>query len=504
MSDTVTLQPPPVFEDTKPIEQAERPLGGTVLRGLLWLSAVRWVAQVFTWSSTLIIARLLLPADYGLVAMATILVGFLEIFTDSLGGAVIQAKELSKQTIEAMMGGTCLFGIVATLAIMLAAPIWAQLQGEPNVIPVVQAFALATLLTAVGAMPYSMLNRRLAFGRVAQGQFARGLVTAGVTLGAALLMRSYWALVIGALAGRLVFTAILVWAEPVRPRLPRRGSGIGKLLRFSVVMTGDRFFYQLRGNIDLALVGARLGSQMLGLYVMAVALAMLPLDKLGSAFAPVAYPAFARLQDNKPELRRYFLALTLGTMAIAIPAAVGLIVTADLLIPTVIGEQWMAAVRPLQVAALATPVIFHLGIVNPLLNALGRVDLNLRITMWTSILTVPGVLIGLRGGIVGVAAGAAIAVVGMGIYGEFLAFRLIGLRLRDLAYTLMPVLSASMGMAFSVVGASLLFPAEWPGLVRLILEIGIGIVSFAFWALMLHRGAVIQQLRALRSTWSNR
>jgi teichuronic acid exporter len=505
LSETAVSFAPIITEpEPEPDVPTERPLGGTVLRGLLWLSGVRWIAQLFMWASTLFIARLLSPADYGLVAMATILIGFLEIFTDSLGAAVVQAKDLTKRTAEEMHGATCLFGLFAAGLVVLGAPLWARIQGEPQVIPILQVFALATILTSVGAVPYSMLNKRLAFGRVAQGQFVRGLVTAGATLGGAFLFKSYWALVLGSLAGRFCFTAMLVWAEPTKPRLPRKDSGIGKLMRFSGMMTGDRFFYQLRSNIDLMIIGAKLGSQSLGLYVMATALALLPLDKLGSAFAPVAYPAFARLQDNKSELRRYFLGLTLGTMAIAIPTCVGLIVTAPLLVPTILGNQWVAAVRPLQIAAIVTPIIFHLGILSPLLNALGRVDLSLRITMWTSILTVPAIFVGVNFGIVGVAIASATVVACVGIYGEMLAFRLIGLRVSELASTIVPVMTASLGMALCVLGISFVLPSHWPALVRLMIEVGTGIASFIGWALVLHHGVVVQQLRVVRAAWSNR
>jgi len=349
-----------------------------------------------------------------------------------------------------------------------------------------------------------MMHKRLAFGAVARAQFATGFAHAAVTLGGALIMQSHWAIVVGFLAARVTFAAIIIASEPVRPRLPVRGTNVGKLFRFGGVFTADRILNYARTHTDIALVGALLGTRMLGIYVMATALARMPLEKLGSAFEPVAFPTFARLRDDGPELRRYFLGLSLGTMAIAIPAAVGLIVTAPLLVPTILGNQWTSVVLPLQVAAVVTPLVFHLGIAGALLNALGRVDLNLRITILTSLLTIVAVFVSVRLGIVGVAAGSAIAFTVVWAYGELLSLRLINLRANELAKTIMPALSASLGMGACVYATSLALPATWPALIRLVVEVAAGVVTFFGWAWLFHRSTVLPQLRSLRTAWRSR
>jgi O-antigen/teichoic acid export membrane protein len=476
-----------------------------VLRGLVWLGGARWAAQLFAWASTLIIARLLAPADYGLVAMATVLTGFLEAVTEmGLGAALVQSRETTQRNVESTMGATCLLGVGATVLVALSAPLWAHVQGDVRIIPLVRALSISVFLTAASNVPYSMLHKRLAFGLVARAQFALGFITAAVTLAGALVMQSHWALVIGFLAGKFAFTLMLLIYEPVRPRIPRRGSQVGKLFRFGGVFTADRILNYFRTHTDIALVGALLGSQFVGLYVMATALARMPLEKLGSAFEPVAFPTFAKLRDDSAELHRYFLGLSLGTMAIAVPAAVGLVVTAPLLIPTLLGPKWISVVLPLQVAAVVTPLIFHLGIVGALLNALGRVDLNLRITTMTSLLTIAAVFVSVRYGIVGVAAGSSIAFALVWAYGELLALRMIGMRARQLARTLVPAVSASLAMGAFVYATSLVLPPTLPGVIRLGAEIGVGVATYVGWAFALHRTTVVPQLRSLRTAWRSR
>jgi teichuronic acid exporter len=499
------VSPTPPSAPSVDARPAEKPLGGTVLRGLVWLGGVRWAAQLFTWASTLVIARLLAPEDYGLVAMATVLTGFLEVISDlGLGSALVQSRDLTKREVEATMGATCVLGVGAALLLAASAPLWAHVQGDPRIVGIVQALALGVLLTVVANVPYSMLHRRLAFGLVARAQFVRGLLTALATLGGALVLQSHWALVGGYLVGKAAFTVMLIWAEPVRLRMPGPDTSVGRFLRFGGVLTADRILNYARTNIDVALVGALLGTRMVGIYVMAIALARLPLEKLGSAFEPVAYPTFARLRDDLPELRRFFLGLSLGTMAIALPACLGLIVTAELLVPTVIGTQWLAVVRPLQVAAAVTPLAFHLGIVSALFNARGRVDLNLRITTLTSALTIAAVLAGVRFGIVGVAAASGLAFTAVWVYAERLTLQMLELRWTEIARTLLPAASSSLGMALCVLVLARVLPLSWPGAVRLGVECAAGAVAYAAWAFALHRNSVLPQLRSLRAAWRTR
>ncbi len=387
------------------------------------------------------------------------------------------------------MGVTCALGAGAAVLLALSAPLWARVQGDPRIVPIVQALAVGVLLTTAAAVPYSMLHRRLAFGLVARAQFLRGLLTAVATLVLALVLQSCWALVVGDLVGKFVFTVMLIWAEPALPRLPGPDTKVGKLLRFGGILTADRVLNYAR---------------MVGLYVMALALARLPLEKLGSAFEPVAYPTFARLQNDVAALRRFFLGLSLGTMAIALPACLGLIVTAKLLVPVVIGSQWSEVVSPLQVAAIATPLAFHLTIVSALFNALGRVDLSLRVTTLTSLLTIVAVFFSVRFGITAVAAASGLVFALTWTYAEVLALRKIDLHWRELVQTLLPALSSALGMGAAVYIVSQLLPGTWPAVARLVTEVMAGVATYVAWALLLHRNSVVTQLRSLRAAWSQR
>lgn len=482
---------------------APRALRSTMLRGMVWSGGARWIGQLITWGSTLVVARLLSPSDYGIVAMAMILLGLLDLLTDAgLGAALVQVDRFERSQAEATMGATCLIGAGAVALILAGAPLWAAVQGEPRLPPVLWILSGGVILTAAGAVPFALLQRRLEFGKIARAQVAQGLATALTTMAGAALIGSYWALVGGFLIGKIVFTAFILAAEPIRPRWPTRDAGVMRLVGFGSTLSGERLIHYLRSNVDLALIGARLGDQSLGLYVMGLTLARMPIDKLGSAIIPVAFPVFARLQNDLPELRRYFLGLTVGTCALVFPAAFGLLVTAHLLVPTVLGAHWVGAVLPLQIASFFTPVAFHLAIVCPLLNALGRVDLNFRITLWMALLTGPAVILGAQWGIVGVAIATGLSLGIVGVSGTVVAWRLIGLPVRQIARAVLPIASATAGMIIAVIGADSLMPPSLPSLMRLVISIVSGAVGYVGWACLFHRSELAEHLRGLRSAWA--
>jgi PST family polysaccharide transporter len=168
----------------------------------------------------------------------------------------------------------------------------------------------------------------------------------------------------------------------------------------------------------------------------------------------------------------------------------------------VIGSQWIPIVRPLQIAAIVTPLAFHLILVSALFNAMGQVKLSLRVTTLISVLTILAVIVSVPFGIVGVAAATGLGFALVWVYAELLALRLIDLPVREAARALLPSLSASIGMAVAVIAVSFLLAPQWPGALRLAILCVVGIATFVGWALLLHRDTVMGQVRSLQAAWS--
>jgi O-antigen/teichoic acid export membrane protein len=446
---------------------------------------------------------LLAPTDYGILASAVVLVGFLDLMTDlGLGPAIVQAKDLDRKDIGRAMGFTALIGLLAALLMTISAPLWATIYKDDRITPVVAAMSLAVVLTGFGAVSHGLLQRRLAFDVLAKAHLAQGLLTAAVTLSCAILLRSYWALVFGLLVGKLAFTLILLVASPVRPRFPLPSRGLKRLLSFGMVLTGDRFLYYLRANFDIALVGARLGQHALGLYSMALTLARLPADKIGVVFEPIAFPVLSHAQDKRAEFQRHYLALNVASATIVFPAAIGLALTADLAIPLILGRHWAPAVHPIQILCFAMPVLTLWSLKAPALNAIGRVKTNLWFSVVLAVVVPIAIWIGSHWGIGGVAAAGSGAFVIVAACGLGVTWSAIGLSARTYVAALRPALSSTIGMAAAVLLARLWIPDAWPPGASFLVATGAGALTYPLWMLAWHRGVTLAQLRAVKAAWS--
>jgi teichuronic acid exporter len=305
------------------------------------------------------------------------------------------------------------------------------------------------------------------------------------------------------MAGRLALAALIVAAAPILPRLERQLSApVKALLKFGVVLSGDRILWYFRTNFDIALVGARLGEQALGFYSMALTVARLPAEKLAAVMQPVAYPALSHAQGSQTELQRYFLALTVGAATLVVPVAVGLALTAHLAIPIMLGAHWAAAVVPTIVFSLAVPIIVLWNLSHPTLSAIGRVGLNLRFSLLLAIVAPPAIWVGSYWGVAHVAAASSLALVAVAIYGFAVTWSEIGLPAGTYIAALWPVVSSAAGMAVAVLLAGRYTPAAWPASARLALLVLVGGVVYPALLLTWHGRTIRAQMNALRVAWS--
>ncbi|MGH7664215.1 MAG: lipopolysaccharide biosynthesis protein [Gemmatimonadaceae bacterium] len=486
-----------------PVAHDQARLDRGLARGLAWSGAARWGGQLLAWAATLVVARVLTPSDYGLVAAASVLVGLFDLTTDcGLSSALVQAATLEKRDIESTMGVTCLVGVAAFLLLVAIAPLWSMLYGDPRLTTVIVVMGSGVVFTAVGSVPRGMLERQLHFPLLAKGQFVQGAVGALITLGLAYATRSYWALAGGFVVSKLAYAAVLSALARVRPRLPRRNARLRSMLRFGYILTGDRVLWYVRQSLDIAIVGRLFGTHLLGFYSMALALARVPVDKLAAVIGPVAFPVFSRAGGDPGALRRHYLALSVGTTTFVLPMSVGLALTAPRLVPLLLGSQWTASVPLLQIFAATTPVVLLWSLNQPALMAVGKIAVNFRLSLFMAVLLPLASLFGANWGMVGVAAGGAIAYLAIAVCGFILTWRILDLRTAEYLRPLVPVLSATAGMCCVVLATGTWLPAHWPPTVILLGEIVAGIVAYPLWLLCLHRTVMLGQLRAARLAWS--
>lgn len=338
--------------------------GHSVRGGAVTLAAqgVKFVVQIV---QTVVLARLLMPQDFGLVAMAIVITGFVGLFKDlGLSMATVQQQTVTHAQMSALFWinvavGALLAGVTAALA-----PAIGWFYGRPEVGTIALALAPTLLLGGLTVQHQALLSRQMKFTALAVIDIAVAVV--GVAVGAVLAYHGfgYWALVALTTATALA-NAVAVWvACGWRPALPARGAGVRQMLAFGGNLTGFNIVNYFARNTDAMLLGKFWGAGWLGLYSRAYQLLLLPLSQVNVPLTRVAIPALSRLQDDPARYRRAYLSILEQMSLVVVPGVALLIATCDWVLGLALGPQWGAAV----------PIFAWLGLTaltQPLTNSTG-------------------------------------------------------------------------------------------------------------------------------------
>ena len=430
-------------------------LAGRSVRGgavTLGSQAARFLIQSI---STVVLARLLMPEDFGLVAMVMVVVGFAAVFQDmGFSWATVQSPRITHDQVSALfwIQIAVTSGLAAVVA--LSSPLVAAFYDEPRLTAIGYALSSLFILHGVAAQHLAILRRQMRFGAMAVVQVFSLLASVVLAILVALRGGGYWAVVTHQVASPAV-AAILLWSVTGwRPGVPRRRANIGSLVSFGSYLTASSFLNYFTKQADKALIGFFAGPAQLGLYSKAYSLFKLPIAQLNGPLNSVAMPALSRLHDRPDEYRRFYLRLVQGLAYVSMPLVATVAAVSDLLIPLVLGEQWTGAARVFQMLALAglvTPVLWTAGWVN---QSMGRADRQLRWSLLSDPLYVLSFVIGVRWGAVGVAAAFAVTILLLWLPTMAYAFRITTIELSDFMRIISPpaVLTVvAFGAAYAVV-----------------------------------------------------
>ena len=347
----------------------------SVARGAVLVVAMRWTDRLIGLVSTLILARLLLPEDFGIVAMASIVVGLIDTLLDlGVGSALVQNKHAGREEFDTAWTFRLLQAAFAALLIWLAAPFAAEYFRDPRVIDVIKVMALAVLIGGFENIGIVAFQKNMEFGRDFQFFFFRRVAGFVVTIALAFWLKSYWAMVIGAVVGRTVGVAISYGMHDYRPRLSM--ARFRQLWSFSQwILVGNVGSYGLM-QIDKFLVGRRTDAATMGSYSLADDIAAMPSTELLSPLSRVLFPLFVDSAHDSEKLRVAFCKAIGVQTLLALPAGVGLCMVASDAVLLLLGERWQQAIPLVQTLALISVFSALTYSSSYLLLALGRVSLQ--------------------------------------------------------------------------------------------------------------------------------
>jgi lipopolysaccharide exporter len=472
---------------------AQASLGVRATRGAAALAVASAASQGIALATSLVLARLLGPEDFGLVALANLLLAFVGPLHDSgLATAFVARDDRAREYAATLGWGTALSGLVAGALVAASAPLMAAVFDTPALVGVTRALAVTFAFRGIAAAPLAVLTRELAFERRAATVLAGGVTESMVSIGFALRGAGPWALVAGQLGGA-VATAAAAWiVAPWWPRGRFSATRLWEMSRYGRhVVLGNSLGF-LGSYLDNIVVGRALGTAALGVYGAAFRWGRMPALALSMVVSPVAFPSYVSVRDDPARLQRAYLRLVRTVTSIAMPAQMGLLLIASRFVETLYPPAWHDMVTPLRIFAvfgLVNSIVGTTGDVFKAANrpgwiaAIGGIHLpTLLIALWLLVGRGPG----------GAAAALTIAALASGAVAVPLALRVLALSPWRLVAALGPQALATAVMVVVVAPLDRLLPPA-PSIVALAATCGAG--AFAYLAtLMLVDGRFVREL----------
>ena len=473
-------------------------LGQQVRSAVIWRSGSQILAQVVQWAATFLVIRILAPSDYGLFAMAQVMLTLMSMLNGyGLASGLIQQQQVTRLEIRQLFGMLLLVNGGLAVAQLALAPLVAAYYRQPIVADMLRVQAVLYLTTPFIALSYALLSRSMEFRKQAKVNIIASIASASAALIGALAGLGVWTLVFAPLVlfatravGMTIAAKSLMW-----PSFDFRGAG--QLARYGGVMAVGQLFWFIESQADVFIAGRSLDPHWLGIYTTALFLTQIFVAKVVPPLNEVAFSAYARIRHDDSAVAGAFARSVRLIMTAAMPFYLGLAATAEPLVLTMLGPKWLEAVPVVRVLALAMPFMTIQVLLSPACDALGRPGVSARNGATGAVLLTIAYLVGIQWGVMGLAWSWLVA------YPVYLGISLdrslpiIGVTPAQMWEACVPPIIASCAMALLVMGANDLLPMM-PAAIRLVLLIAVGGLVYATWLNVFSRTLVGELIAVAR------
>jgi teichuronic acid exporter len=463
-----------------PDSHSDNSLKRRSIKALLWTGSELVMRQILHLAVTIILARLLNPEEFGTVSLLYIFVGVGSVFIESgFSSALVQKQDITSADESTVFWFNLTMGALVSLLLWLIAPWIAIFYQRPILIPLMGMLALSVFVSSLGSLQNTLFTKNLNFKAPMQANVFAAMISGIVACVLAYYGYGVWALAWQILINSVITCSLLWLLSPWYPRLIFSLKSLKKLFGFGsyLLLTGlmdvaYRRFYGL-------LIGKIYSVHDLGIYTRAENTKQIPVDMLSMLLYRVAFPLFSAAASDYQRLRRGMVIALRGIMFLNVPMMLGLMVTADTLIPVLFGGQWTPSVPILQVLCLAG-VLWPLHVINlSVLKSLGHSHLFFRLEIIKKILGVSFILGGLQYGIMGLAWSQVVSGMTSFWINAFYTRKFLNYGVWNQVLDFLPVTVISIIMAVTVFYAGQVINLSINGL--LLAQIAIGV--FLYWGL---------------------
>ncbi|MEZ5824518.1 MAG: lipopolysaccharide biosynthesis protein [Geminicoccaceae bacterium] len=381
----------------------EMSLGRRMATGALWLIGLRLALRGLGLLSTLILARLLVPEDFGLVALASTAAAFLETASDfNFDLAIIRQKDSSRADYDTAWTLNLMKGAVVAVGLYFGAGWLAGFFEDPRLEPLFELMALAAFIQGFWSIRTVDFRKNLELEKEFHFRVWAKVISFVTVVILAFWWRSYWALIVNIVFGRFVLLVLSYWLAPYRPKLSLEAWG--RLIHFSKWLAVNNMLNFFRDRLDTMVIGKFAGAAPLGLYSVAHEIADLPTSEMALPVNRAVYPGFARMMDQPDLLRASYVNSFALLILITTPVGVGIGLLAEPIVELFLGTQWLTAAPLIQALIVYGLLRTSTANANAVYMALGRVRIEPMLTLLFIAMMLPGLIFGVQAwGVIGAA-----------------------------------------------------------------------------------------------------
>lgn len=482
----------------------KRSLGGSALKGIFWVGGGQAIKQAIAITTSIALARILAPEEFGVFAMIFFAMDLAQVFADfGFGSAIIQGRVSDSRALSTCFWLNMIIAALVAIVLSASGPLLSSFFSQPILTWLAIGCAFNILLTCSMIVPQALLVQRYDFRAQSQAQIVGSAVGALAAIGSALAGAGVWSLLVQPIAGSSVTLVLLFRAGRWLPQLDFELAPVRGMITFGAHLLAGNVVQTFGKNLHNIILGRSLGAAPLGTYNMAQGVTYFPIYQISAVVVKVLFPTLVDLNDE-PARQRAAYEKVIGAIAlVTFPCMAGLYAVAHDFVSVVFGIKWLDMVPVLQIMCWVVMLQSVATTASTVLLSKGRTKTLFHLSIVSTIMIGIGLLVGSRWGLVGTAWGRAIAGALYFVFLTVSAYKVIGLPRVGFVRAVRGPLMASLGMVAILAGLASILASLAPT-VRLAIGIVIGAISYAGLTFLVNRAAALDVAKLVRSTLARR
>ena len=374
------------------------------IKGLTWSGISQGVKVASQFIITAILARLLSPNDFGMLAMAIVFMNFAMIFSEmGISSALVQKQDTHDRHYYSAFWLNLVTGLCLMLIFIAISPLIAVFYKKPELQPILMVLAINFFISSFVIVQQTILTKEMEFKKLAIRDILAVIISGIIGIFLAYHGFGVWSLVYQSIVFTLINSLFLWTVSSWRPKFQFASADIRDILNFSANLTGFNIVNYFARNADQLLIGKFLGAQALGYYSLAYKIMLYPLQNISWVIGKVMFPAFSKIQHNIEKVKISYMRMVKAISLIIFPVMAGLFVIAPEFVVVIYGPDWKPIIILVKIFCVCGLIQSVGTTIGNILLSQGRADLQFRLGIINTIIVIISVLFGLRWGINGVA-----------------------------------------------------------------------------------------------------